>query len=71
MNLDGGFIAMLKSAVDYTNRTGIDGLSLSPLQLEMRLRLLQEKEKRERVNMARAISAALTDDKEARRELLE
>lgn len=62
---------MVKAAIDYTNRTGIDGMRLSPLQLEMRMRVLREQERRERLDMARAVAAAMTADDKARRALLD
>lgn len=69
MNLNGGFVEMVKQAVDYTNRTGIDGLALSPLQLEMRMRVLRQQELRDRMNIARAVATAMSGDEKAWKEL--
>jgi hypothetical protein len=51
-------------AVDYTNRTGRDGMALSPLQLSFAMGVLRERERRERIDMAEAMSAAMTGNKD-------
>src|SRR5690606_37617862 len=70
VNLDGGLVRMVKAAIEYTDRTGFDGLALSPFQLQMRTRLLEEQERRGRFDMARAVAAAMSTDEAERKALL-
>ena len=60
---------MVKDAVEYTNRTGLDGMALSPLQLEMRMRVLREQDRRQRMDMAAAVAVAMSGKEEAWKEL--
>jgi hypothetical protein len=49
---------MARAATDYTQRTGIDGFGLSPLQLRFAQRVLDQRERLDRLRMARAMEAA-------------
>lgn len=56
-------------AVDYTNRTGRDGLAMSPLQLMFAMRVLRDQERKERLDMAAAVATAMSGKEEAWKDL--
>lgn len=51
-------VRLARAATDYTQRTGIDGFGLSPLQLQFAQRVLAERDRVDRLNMAKAVHAA-------------
>ena len=62
--MDGGFVQLVKNAVDYTNRTGRDGLAMSPLQLQFALHVLRDQDRRDRMAMAEAVAVAFSSKEE-------
>ena len=62
--MDGGFVQLVKLAVDYTNRTGRDGLAMSPLRLQFAIRVLRDQDRRQRIDIAEAVATAMSGKEE-------
>jgi hypothetical protein len=54
----------VKNAVYLTNETGRDGMRMSPAQVTFAVLVLRDQKRRERMDMAEAMAAALSGNKE-------
>lgn len=56
---------MVKLALEYELETGRSGFDFTPTELLWRTRTLEEREKVQRINMARAVAVAMSSNEEA------
>ncbi|MBY3363747.1 hypothetical protein [Rhizobium laguerreae] len=56
---NGPLAHLFRACTEYTMRTGQDGFKLAPVHLFMRLRSLNDIERRDRENLFRSVSAAI------------
>lgn len=62
VDMDSVVVRMIKNAVEYTIRTGRDGLDLSPVALGFATRILADIDLKSRQGMFQAVAAAMGDE---------